>query len=466
MMKKLLAACVTSVLVLCVLGVGIHAVAAATNTNLSAISSATSSPVLHNITISGALTDSVTGLGIPNANVILSRSTDNGGTWSDYSNSSTNELGQYIFNVNETDATNTTVLYKYHVRFDGTAQYNASQSNDIAVTWTMISTTLSATVSSARPTVGQNFSISGRLTADGSALNATSIVLYRWNPATTVWGINQSTTTNTSGDYLFSINESVTGNNLYASVFAGNNTYGWSFAYVTVAIETPTAITASSSTSTTTVGQGFTISGQLTADGTGLAGQTVTLLNSTDNATWTSAMSTTTNATGNYGFIVIESSAGIRYYKASFAGNATHASATSDVVTVAITAVPTPSISITIVQLVPVAPQYLEWDITNTGTADAWVAPSAKLYLQTETPPGYALDGTATGHYVNNATTFTIPYAGLGWVHILPGQTYRIYSQAVVPSDAKWALYNADTFYNGDFHGLLYPNWDKYVTLR
>ncbi len=552
---------------LCVLGVGITAVAAVTDTNLIAISSATSSPVLHNITIRGALTDSMTGLGIPNATVILNRSTDNGGTWSDYSSASTNQGGQYIFDFNETNATTATATYKYNVRFDGTTQYNPSRSSDIAVTWTMTPTTLSATVSPARPSVGQNFTISGRLTTDGSPLNATSIALYRWNPATTVWEVNQSTTTNTSGDYLFSINESVLGNYLYASVFAGDNTYGWSFAYVTAAIKTPTAITASASTSTTTVGQNFTISGRLTTEGTGLSNQTVTLLTSTDNATWTSATSTTTNATGNYNFTVSESSAGTHYYRASYAGTSTYASAVSDVVTVAIipesialtasaststttvgqnftisgrlttegtglsnqtvtlltstdnatwtsatstttnatgnynftvsessagthyyrasyagtstyaSAVsdvvtvaiipePAPLISITIVQLVPVAPQYLEWDITNMGTTDAWVAPSAKLYLQTATPPGYAPDGTITGYYVNNATTFTTRHGDLGWVHILPGQTYRIYSQAVVPSNAKWALYNANTFYNGNFHGLLYPSWNQYVTLR
>ena len=451
---------------LCVLGVGITAVAAVTDTNLIAISSATSSPVLHNITIRGALTDSVTGLGIPNATVILNRSTDNGGTWSDYSSASTNQGGQYIFDFNETNATTATATYKYNVRFDGTTQYNPSRSSDIAVTWTMTPTTLSATVSPARPSVGQNFTISGRLTADGSPLNATSIALYRWNPATTVWEVNQSTTTNTSGDYLFSINESVTGNYLYASVFAGDNTYGWSFAYVTAAIKTPTALTASASTSTTTVGQNFTISGQLITAGTGLSNQTVTLLTSTDNATWTSATNATTNATGNYSFTVSGSSAGTHYYRASYAGTSTYASAVSDVVTVAIIPEPAPLISITIVRLVPVAPQYLEWDITNMGTTDAWVAPSAKLYLQTATPPGYAPDGTITGYYVNNATTFTTPHGDLGWVHILPGQTYRIYSQAVVPSNAKWALYNAYTFYNGNFHGLLYPSWNQYVTLR
>lgn len=45
--------------------------------------------------------------------------------------------------------------------------------------------------------------------------------------------------------------------------------------------------------------------------------------------------------------------------------------------------------------------QYLEWGITNAGTADECVAPNAFLYKPTDMAPGYAQDGTATVHTVN-----------------------------------------------------------------
>lgn len=61
----------------------------------------------------------------------------------------------------------------------------------------------------------------------------------------------------------------------------------------------------------------------------------------------------------------------------------------------------------------PGNPAYLEWNITNSGTGDAWVAPYTKFYSQTATPPYYEPDGDATGFYVNDNAHFTYKYGGL-----------------------------------------------------
>jgi hypothetical protein len=126
---------------------------------------------------------------------------------------------------------------------------------------------------------------------------------------------------------------------------------------------------------------------------------------------------------------------------------------------------PWPSLSIGGGLLEPGNPAYLEWDVINRGTGDAWVAPYAKFYLQAATPPYYEHDGDATGYYVNDGAHFTYQYGGLGWVHVSPGDVVKVYSQAVVPPDARWAVYNAYTYYTY-YNGWFYPNWDVYATLR
>jgi subtilisin family serine protease len=131
---------------------------------------------------------------------------------------------------------------------------------------------------------------------------------------------------------------------------------------------------------------------------------------------------------------------------------------------------PAPSFSITSAQLVPSHPHYFEWGITNAGTADAWIAPYAILYKQTAAAPGYARDGDAVARYARDDTTgnWTTAYhsGGYDWFNARAGHTYRFYSGPVVPADVKWAVYNAQLYYDGASQGWLHANWDKYVTLR
>lgn len=50
-------------------------------------------------------------------------------------------------------------------------------------------------------------------------------------------------------------------------------------------------------------------------------------------------------------------------------------------------------------------------------------------------------------------------------MHVSPGDVVKVYSQAVVPLDAKWAVYNANTYYTY-YNGWDDPNWSRYATLR
>jgi len=133
------------------------------------------------------------------------------------------------------------------------------------------------------------------------------------------------------------------------------------------------------------------------------------------------------------------------------------------------TLISAPSLSITTLRLAPDHPQYFEWDIANTGTTDAWVAPYAIFYKQTATAPGHARVGDATARYAHDDTAGNWATAynsgGYDWFNTLPGHTYHFYSSPMVREDTKWAVYNARLYYNEAFHGWFYSSW-PYATLR
>jgi len=148
---------------------------------------------------------------------------------------------------------------------------------------------------------------------------------------------------------------------------------------------------------------------------------------------------------------------------------------------------PTPSpllsVSITRVLLAHGHPQYLEWDVANTGNADVFVAPIALFFKPTTGNHGWVWvhspDDTSsygiadarnaydsTGHksivFPANSTN-----GGFNTICALAGHNYRVFSGPVVPADAKWAVYNAFIWHTGGKRVPLYQSSTMhYATLR
>jgi len=124
------------------------------------------------------------------------------------------------------------------------------------------------------------------------------------------------------------------------------------------------------------------------------------------------------------------------------------------------------------VRRVPDHPAFLQWNVTNNGAdTDVWVAPVASFSAQSSPMSYYATtndsDSIVVASYEVNATGVqVVPQgAGYGWVNVPSNTSVTVYSGAVLPSEAQWALYNAQLYYNGTSHGWLYPSWDKYAAV-
>jgi hypothetical protein len=98
----------------------------------------------------------------------------------------------------------------------------------------------------------------------------------------------------------------------------------------------PTTLNATISSKFVAVNKQFSINGTLNSGKTRVAGATITLQRSTDNATWNNVTNMATNAAGQCQFSRNESTAHTYYYRTAYDGNATYANATSNVVTVTV----------------------------------------------------------------------------------------------------------------------------------
>ena len=118
-----------------------------------------------------------------------------------------------------------------------------------------------------------------------------------------------------------------------------------------------------------------------------------------------------------------------------------------------------PSLFITSVREVPAYPNRLVWDITNTGTEAAWVAPYAILYNQTTSLPGYARGEAIVSQNASSGAEATVSQnGGLGWVRLEANSGVTIVSPATVSADTKWAVYNAYTDNDTSIQGRLYSS--------
>jgi outer membrane protein assembly factor BamB len=87
---------------------------------------------------------------------------------------------------------------------------------------------------------------------------------------------------------------------------------------------------------TASVNTHFTINGTVSGSTTGIAGATITLQRSTNNAAWKNVATTTTNAVGWHQFTTSESTAHTYYYRTTYAGNRMYTEARSNVLKVTV----------------------------------------------------------------------------------------------------------------------------------
>jgi 5-hydroxyisourate hydrolase-like protein (transthyretin family) len=302
-------------------------------TQLSAAANITTAYVGQNFAINGTL-NTTNGTAIAGAIITLQKNVS--WAWTNVATNVTDANGTYQFSDNESVAGS----YQYRTTYAGNAAYINATSNTVSVQVTTIPTQLSAAANLTTAYVNQNFTINGTLNStDGTAIAGATITLQK-NVSGTWQNVTGNTASTTStGAYGISTSESAAGTYQYRAVYAGNATFGnaTSNAVAVTVSRHSTTLSATVSTNVVAVNKPFSINGRLRSGATGLAGATITLQRSTNNATWNNVTSATTSAAGEYQFSRSESSTGTYQYRTVYGGNVTYANATSNVVSVKVT---------------------------------------------------------------------------------------------------------------------------------
>jgi hypothetical protein len=120
--------------------------------------------------------------------------------------------------------------------------------------------------------------------------------------------------------------------------------------------------------------------------------------------------------------------------------------------------------------LVPSAPRYLKWEISNVGETHAWVSAHAGLYQPSSSPPYYNYYACAHPNYAFDLTEnrwIPINYVDKwSWFLSMPGHRYLAFSGPVVPPDAKWSVGNLYKYVQANHQGWVYDQYDIAVRLR
>jgi len=123
-----------------------------------------------------------------------------------------------------------------------------------------------------------------------------------------------------------------------------------------------------------------------------------------------------------------------------------------------------------VTKVVRVGGNFLEWDITNFGSSEVWVAPCANVYMPISTAPYFSKIGIIGGKDYDGYDVAAIvtdrgvphPYHLLSWMNIPAGESVKFYSQGIVPLYARWVGYNVQVYSNG-IHQLY--NGEKYADI-
>ena len=377
--------------------------------------------VNQSFTISGYLTD-INGTKLRTGHFDMNTRLPTG-SWTS-TETATNSNGYYSVTYSE----QTAGQYRYEVHFMGDSIYEHGGSWVEVAVGTLQPTKISANTNVSNPGVAESYTLSGNLTdANGKPLSGKEIDLYQF-----VTGlprqqedISQKRYTDQNGSYLFVLNDSTSGNYIYAAWFYGDQTCAYSNTSITLTVGTltPTTITITTSNSTPAVNQPFTLSGTLKSGTTPLSGKRICLGRTDSSGNYSVVNTTTTNANGAYTFTRSESAQGRYSFLAVFYGD-TYAPANAPVSVAVGTLAPT-TITITTSNSTPAVNQ----PFTLSGTLKSGTTPLSGKRIclgRTDSSGNYSVVNTTTTN-ANGAYTFTRSESAQGrysFLAVFYGDTY------------------------------------------
>jgi PKD repeat protein len=244
-----------------------------------------------------------------------------------------NDLVSYGWNFDDSNLTATvdpiivhiyTVPKAYNVTLTVTDSEGLNSSHSQTV-WAMATTFVSISTSSASTAVGVTVDISGALRDRyGNGLQNETVRLSYAVGSNETWTPITSDTTDDLGNYFATWIPSTLDSFAIKVEWAGNQTYFGTYNVTTVeALQVPTAISLSLSSSTSYLGFTIEISGNLTSAAGSLSRTPVLLSYSTLTAeTWSDIEHSTTASDGSYAASWVPSATGNYFVRASWTGNA------------------------------------------------------------------------------------------------------------------------------------------------
>lgn len=295
----------------------------------------------QNVTFSGRLTADGRGLPGEPIEIFLATGVFTNDVYWYRATTFTDASGYFTHSLTETNASSG----KYQVSFEGNGSYAPVSSAPVYVVWNLLRPSITTSATPSQLYVGQTALVAGNLTVNGEPVSGKNVALFRSNyPQYTELA---NATTNATGFVAFQVTESIAGTYRYVLTDNGDATYAAAIAGVSVTyVTTPTNITANATPQQQYVGKNVTITGRLTANGTGLPGAPVSIYRSASPLR-VYVGNSTTNATGYYTFTFSESAIGNSstshsfYYLARYQGDAAHVAASSGLVKFTFLQIPT-----------------------------------------------------------------------------------------------------------------------------
>jgi hypothetical protein len=418
----------------------VNVTATAIGTTLNATASVTSTVIHTPFTVNGTLSENTSGNVIPGQIITLQE--NESGTWTTVNTTTTNSSGFYQFTQSESTAG----AYQFRTTYDGNTIYSNAVSIVVGVqvgTQTSLNATVNGVTSTSVP-VNTSFTISGTLNVTGGTGIYNQPIQLQLNESGTWTNVSTPTTTDTSGNYSFSLSEPTAGTYQFQTTYAGvPNLMAATSNVVTVSMGT-TQLSIAASVTTTEINTNFTISGTLLNNiSGGVPNANITLQSSTDNATWTNVTGATnvTSASGTYTFNQSEPTLNTYYFRTTYAGNTTLGSATSNVVNVTVN---TSTTQLSIGAVPTTVPVNVNFTISGTlnDTSGTPIGPGATITLIHYTPgtanPVATTTTDSNGNYsfsLNESTPGTYPTPGAyqfyttyaGYMGIGPSSSNYVY---------------------------------------